>query len=294
MTKKIRQGFADTLVELSIDELILTKHRSRQGKKYDQILSSIREIGLIEAPVVAPFKKEKGYILLDGHLRVMALKELKHKRVLCIVSTDDESYTYNKFVNRLSAVQEHRMLIKAIQDGVSEEKIAKALNLERGTIMKKKFLLDGVCPDAIELLKDKPVSERVFRVLKKMKASRQIAAATLMNDQNRFTKAYIQALLDATPQDQLVNNGKPKKETPMILARQIRLEEESLALNQDISAIKGDYGTGMVELTSVQAYLKRLLGNEKVAAYLQKFHEPIYEKFSEIAGLDFFKLKSAG
>jgi hypothetical protein len=50
----------------------------------------------------------------------------------------------------------------------------------------------------------------------------------------------------------------------------------------------------MVELTSVQAYLKRLLGNEKVAAYLQKFHEPIYEKFSEIAGLDFFKLKSAG
>ena len=160
--------------------------------------------------------------------------------------------------------------------------------------MKKKFLLDGICQEVVELLKDKPVSERVFRTLKKMKAPRQIAVAMLMNDQNRFAKSYIQALLDATPQEQLVNNGKPKKETPLILARQVRLEEESLALNQDIAAIKGNYGTEMVEITSVQAYLKRLLGNEKVAAYLQKFHEPIYEKFSEIAGLDFFKLKSAG
>ena len=297
MTKKIRQGFADELIELAIDELVYTKPTckwAKHGKKYGQILSSIREAGLIEAPVVAPFKKEKGYLLLDGHLRVTALKELGHERVICLISTDDEAYTYNKFVNRLSAIQEHRMIIKAIQDGVSEEKIASALNLERGTIRNKKFLLDGICQEVVELLKDKHVSERVFRALKKMKAPRQIAVAMLMNDQNRFTKTYIQALLDATPQEQLVNNGKPKKETPLILARQVRLEEESLALNQDIAAIKGNYGTEMVEITSVQAYLKRLLGNAKVAAYLQKFHEPIYEKFSEIAGLDFFKLKSAG
>ena len=45
-------------------------------------------------------------------------------------------------------------------------------------------------------------------------------------------------------------------------------------------------------MTSVQAYLKRLLGNETVAEYLRKFHEPIHEKFAEIAALDFFKIKN--
>ena len=93
-----------------------------------------REVGLIEAPVVAPFKKEKGYPLLDGHLRIMALKELGVERVSCLISSDDETYTYNKYINRLSAIQEHRMIVKAVQSGVSEEKLARALNLEISTI----------------------------------------------------------------------------------------------------------------------------------------------------------------
>ena len=238
-------------------------------------------------------KKGKGYLLLDGHLRILALKELKQERVSCLISTDDEAYTYNKYINRLSAIQEHRMIIKALQAGVSEEKLASALNLDIGTIKNKKNLLDGICPQVVDLLKDKSISEHVFRSLRKMKAPRQITAAMLMNDQNRFTAGYAQALLDATPPKQLVNKGKPRKETPLILARQIRLEEESLSLAQDMAAIKDDYGSEMVEITSVQAYLKRLLSDENVAAYLQKFHEPIHDKFSEIIALDFFRLRNS-
>ena len=47
----------------------------------------------------------------------------------------------------------------------------------------------------------------------------------------------------------------------------------------------------MIDLTAMQAYLKRLLGNETVAAYLQEYNAPVYGKFKEIAELDFFKLK---
>ena len=169
MANIIKQGFQEKLIELAVEELLPTKSISiyaRKCRKYAQVLSSIREVGLIEAPVVAPLKKEKGYLLLDGHLRIMALKELGVERVACLISTDDETYTYNKYINRLSAIQEHRMIVKAVQSGVSEEKLARVLNLDIGTIRNKKNLLEGICPEAVELLKDKSVPEPVFRVLR--------------------------------------------------------------------------------------------------------------------------------
>ena len=295
MANIIKQGFQEKLIELGVEELLTTKSISiyaMKCRKYGHVLSSIREVGLIEAPVVAALKKEKGYLLLDGHLRIMALKELGVERVVCLISTDDETYTYNKYINRLSAIQEHRMIMKAIHSGVSEEKLARALNLDISTIRNKKCLLEGICPESVDLLKDKVVPEPVFRVLKKMKAPRQINAAMLMNDQNKFTSSYAKALLDATPANQLVNKGKPKKETPAILARQVRLEEESLALSREIGSLKEQYGTAMIDMTSMQAYLKSMLGNEAVAKYLREFHGPIHDKFKQIAELDFFRLKN--
>lgn len=295
MVNRIKQGFREKLIELSVAELLPTKNISisvKHGRKYAQVLASIREIGLIEAPVVSPLKKGKEYLLLDGHLRVMALKELKIDRVSCLISTDDESYTYNKYISRLSAIQEHRMIVKALQSGVSEQKLASALNLDTRTIRNKKYLLEGICSEAVDLLKDKVVPEPVFRVLKKMKAPRQVTAAMLMSDQNKFTSNYAKALLEATPEHQLVNKGKPKRETPVILARQARLEEESLDLSKEIEALKEQYGTAMIDMTSMQAYLKRLLGNEAVERYLREFNEPVYDKFKEIVELDFFRLKN--
>lgn len=295
MANKIARGFREKLIEIAVDELCPTKKISvyvKQGRKYAQVLSSIREIGLIEAPVVAPFKKGKGYLLLDGHLRIMALKELSIRHVSCLISTDDEAYTYNKYINRLSAIQEHRMIVKALQSGVSEEKLASALNLDIRTIRNKKYLLEGICSEAADLLKEKSVPEHVFRALKKMQAPRQIQVAMLMNDQNKFSANYAKALLDATPTHQLVNKGKPQKENPAVLAKQARLEEESLALSKEIGSLKEQYGTAMIDMTSMQAYLKRLLGNEAVIKYLREFHEPIYGKFLEICELDFFRLKN--
>ena len=166
MANIIKQGFQEKLVELVVEELFPTKSISicaRKCRKYAQVLSSIREVGLIEAPVVAPLKKGKGYLLLDGHLRIMALKELGVERVACLISTDDETYTYNKYINRLSAIQEHRMIVKAVQSGVSEEKLARVLNLDIGTIRNKKNLLEGICPEAVELLKDTAARWRTMR-----------------------------------------------------------------------------------------------------------------------------------
>lgn len=283
------------LIDLPVVNLLLGKNISsqiKQGRKYGQILSSVREVGLIEPPVVSPIKGGEEYLLLDGHLRIAALKELGIEHVSCLVSTDDESYTYNKYVNRLSAIQEHKMIVKAVEAGVSEEKLASALNLDIRTIRYKRKMLDGICDEVVELFKDKDVSEHVFRALRMMKVPRQITVAMLMNDQNRFSIPYVKALLAATPSEQLVNKGKPRKLTPAILARQARLEEENLALSRELDSLKEQHGADMIDITAMQAYLKRLLGNENVADYLREFNESVYEKFKEITELDFFRLKN--
>lgn len=50
---------------------------ARESRKFAQVLSSIKAIGLVEAPVVIADSNNPGnWFLLDGHLRIEALKEL--------------------------------------------------------------------------------------------------------------------------------------------------------------------------------------------------------------------------
>jgi hypothetical protein len=295
MSTGIKQGFERELVNLAIADLRRTKTLSpnlKYGRKYFQILSSIREVGLIEPPVVAICNNGSEYLLLDGHLRIMALIELGEKRVTCLVSVDDEGYTYNKYINRLSAIQEHKMIIKALNAGVSEAKLAAALNLDICSIQNKKRMLDGVCQEAIDLLKDKIMSASVFGMLRKMKPMRQIKVAMIMNDQNRYSYLFVKSLFDGTPAEQLVECAKATKLSPAALEKRMRLEEESMSLSEDIRVQEESYGTNMLDLTMFQSYLKRMMNNEKVADYLQRHHEEIYEKFTEIVAIDLLKMKS--
>jgi hypothetical protein len=296
MSVGIKQGFQRELVNLAIVELRPTKSLSvqvKQGRKYSQILSSIREVGLIEPPVVALSQKSRDYLLLDGHLRIMALKELGEERVSCLVSIDDESYTYNKYTNRLSAVQEHKMIVKALDAGVHEGKLANALNIDVRSLRSKKTMLDGICPEVVDLLKDKIVSVKVFRLLNKMKPPRQIRVAMLMNDQNRFGYIYAKSLFDGTSEDQLIEGAVKKRVSPAALEKRVRLEEENISLSEDIRSLKETYGTDMLTLTLLRTYLKRLLDNEKVANYLKKYHPVAYDTFFRVMQLDFLELKSA-
>ena len=50
------------------------------------------------------------FTVLDGRMRLEALRDMRMEKAMCLISTDDEGYTYNKRVNRLSVVQEHRMI----------------------------------------------------------------------------------------------------------------------------------------------------------------------------------------
>ena len=92
------------------------------------------------------------------------------------------------------------MIVKAVERGVSEERIAKALNVDVKTSLRKTRLLEGICPEAADMLKDKHIAINTFTELKKMVPLRQIEAAELMVAMNKYTISYAKSLLAATPQ----------------------------------------------------------------------------------------------
>jgi ParB-like chromosome segregation protein Spo0J len=250
--------------------------------KYQQIAASIREIGLVEPPVAA--RSAGGmFLILDGHVRIEILKDLGESEIECLISTDDEAFTYNKRISRLSAVQEHAMIASAIARGVPEEKIARALAINVSTIQRKSRLLDGICAEAASLLKDKQAPMALFEILKKMKPMRQIETAELLINANNYSVSYATALLAGTPQAQLVNSDKPKKVKGVTPEAMARMEQELARLQEQVSAVQDTYGREHLRLTVIKGYLTRLLGNPRVVRYLLQNRPAFLTEFQAIA-----------
>lgn len=290
MTKKIQLGFENDCVTIPVADILPVRVLSKSiksSRKYTQITASIREIGLVEPPVVVRNGDASGcWLLLDGHVRIEVLKDLGQEQVECLVSTDDEAFTYNKRISRIAPIQEHRMILKAIERGVSEEKIAAALDLNPRSIQRKVKLLDGICPEAVAILKDKACAAAVFTTLRKMIPLRQIEAAELMVNANNYSVAYISAILAGTPQAQLVEANKPKRikgVTPQAVAR---MEKELARLQEGITQIQDTYGQDHLQLTVLRGYVAKLLGNARVVRYLMQTRPEFLSEFQTLAEMD--------
>jgi len=284
---EITFGFEPELITVPIAAILPVKPLRaaiKTSHKYRQIAASIREIGLVEAPVVARNGSARGsYLLLDGHLRVEVLKDLGVAEVECLVSTDDEAFTYNKRISRLAVVQEHRMIVKAVERGVPEERIARALALEIRSIRRKFKLLDGICSEAADLLKDKPCPMAVFEILKKMAPLQQVKAADLMIGGNNYSVNYANAILAATPQNLLADPEKPKKVKGVTPEYMASMEREVATLQSAIKSIEHNYGVDNLNMTVVRGYLTKLVGNGRVARYLMRHRPAFLTEFQNIA-----------
>ena len=291
--KEIKLGFETKTIDLRIDQVVPSKPLQpniRKTTKYLQILASIKTVGVAEPLVVTKDTQARGkYILLDGHMRLEALKELEEEEVTCIVSQDDEGFTYNKHINRLSTIQEHKMILRAIERGVSEAKIAEALNIDIKSITRKRNLLEGICPEAIELLKDKMVAGAVFVVLRRMKPYQQIEAATMMNDANIYSLSYANAILASTPKEQLAEPDKPKKIKGLDEEQIARMERAHENLQREYKIASEDFTKDVFLLTLARGYIDSLLGNAKVVRYLAQNHSEFLEQFQKIVNMTSLK-----
>jgi ParB-like chromosome segregation protein Spo0J len=278
--KKVRLPLSDVLPVRQIKE-------PHNIKRYRTIRASIKEVGLIEPLAVFPQRESPGkYLLLEGHLRLVALKELGETEADCIVATEDESFTYNARVNRLNPIAEHKMIMKAVQNGVKPERIAAALNLRLSDVKASMSLLDGINNEAADLFKDKAISPKAIWLMKKVTGVRQIEIAELMVSANNYTKGYAEALVLGTPKDQLANAREQKKKKGMSREEIAKMQVEMEALERDLKAVDRAYGEDMLNLTCALGYIKKLLENAKVVRFLNTNYQEILAEFEAFAAAD--------
>ncbi|WP_025595854.1 plasmid partitioning protein RepB C-terminal domain-containing protein [Agrobacterium tumefaciens] len=280
-------SFENTSLRIPIDEIMPLKQLSAstlKSVKYAQIAASIAELGIIEPPVVIRDREVPDkFHLLDGHIRVDVLARNGETEVVCLVGTEDEAYTYNRRVSRLATIQEHKMILKAIEKGVPEERLARVLDVNISSIRHKKTLIGGLCDEVVDMLKEKHVPLNTIGELKKMKSMRQLEAAQLMIAMNKFTVTYAKSLVASTPDNMLLN---PKKKIGGLSEQQIELmEREAATLDREFKTIEQDYGADHLDLVLASGYLGKLLGNARVVRYLAQFHPDILSEFQKIAEL---------
>lgn len=283
-------GFEMRKIVLPLDAILPVrqiKDPQKHVHRYKAILASIKEVGLVEPLMVHPQKDAPGkYLLMDGHLRFFALKELGTTSADCIIATDDESFTYNARISRVAPIQEHKMIVKAVQNGVRPERIAAALNIPVRAVNASMRLLNGIHEEAADLLKDKNISPKTIRLLRRVTGVRQIEIAELMVSANSYAAGYAEALILATPEDNLANPDEGKKKAGMSPEDIARMEQEVESLERDLKAVEETYGDNMLNLTLARGYIKKLLDNAKVVRFLNTSHPDILSEFEAIVAAE--------
>ncbi|WP_202387601.1 plasmid partitioning protein RepB C-terminal domain-containing protein [Qipengyuania pelagi] len=252
------------------------------SRKYARIATSIKKIGVIEPLAVTKADSSGRHLLLDGHLRLHAIMEEGKATAPCIIADDDEAFTYNKRVNRLATVQEHYMIQRALDRGVPASMIAAALGIDAKLVQRRSKLLDGIAPEAVDILKDRPVNPQVFDTLRRMKPERQFATAELMASMNNFTATYAKAILAATRQEDLARPERPKRVKGVTPEQMARMERELESLNKDFRAVEATFGDDVLHLVLASRYVERLIANDAISAYVQDKHPEILAEFHNI------------
>lgn len=283
----VTRAFADSTVRIPLEEVTTlhpVTHAVRQSRKYAQITASIREVGLIEPIAVTIDPRTPGkYLVVDGRLRLEVLKELGEPDVVCLLSSDDEAYTFNKRINRLAIIQEHKMILRAIELGASEDRIAAALHVKIDHIRRKRRLLDGISPDAVVILEDKHVSINAFDALRKMVPERQVEVAQAMVVMNKFTVGYAKTLLAGTPDNQLIAGRRRRTKANGATDEQLSLmQRESATLDREFRVIEESFGLDHLDLVLARGYLSRILTNAQIHKYLQRHHKDILTELMQL------------
>jgi len=279
-------GFIPEPITLALDR-ILPSRKPPEGlhtsRKFKQIVASMEAVGMIEPLSVGKADKKTGqHILLDGHMRLLALRQLGYTDALCLIATDDESYTYNNRINRIASIQEHQMLRRAVERGMKPERLAKALSVDVSLIHKKVSLLDGICPEAIEMLKDQHFSAGLGSVPRRMKPTRQVECVELMLTANNMTVAYAEALFAATPPHLVVGEKRARKLPGVTAEQMVKMEREMGNLQGQLKVVEKSYGQDVLLLVLARGYLGKLIDNKAVFRFLKQRQPDVLAEFENI------------
>jgi RepB plasmid partitioning protein len=167
---------------------------------------------------------------------------------------------------------QHFMLIRALENGVSEERLADALNIQVKNIRRRRNLLKGICPEGVDLLRHRQVAFEVFSILGRMKPVPQVEAAEHTIAGSTFSTLFAKSLLAVTRPEFLVQPTRRPDVLASSRAAQEILGNETAQLIRDLKAIEDSYGQDALSFTVCCGYFKRILSNPRVESHLSRNH----------------------
>lgn len=266
-------------IDVPIIQLRPLRERKVTKREYDRILASIKSVGLVEPLVVFP---ENGdYLILDGVQRYRALVELGVGVAPCIMGKQREAFTGNRMVNRVSPVQEHRMIEKAL-DEVDEGVIAAALGISTIDHRLKKTLLKQLHADVAAAYDAGKITRACAREFTHVKPHRQKEILRAMEGYKDFGTAFARALIVKTPAHQRENRGRKHNPWNKTSQRKSDLLKKLADAEQKHDFYSQLYKQYSVDLLRLAIYARSLLTNTRLREYLDQNHPAIVARFETI------------
>ncbi len=266
-------------LDIPIIRLRPLRDRKVTRREYERILASIKAIGLIEPLIVFPDGQD--YVILDGVQRYRALLELGIEVVPCIVGGQREAFTGNRMVNRVSPIQENRMIEKSLEE-LDEQTIASALGIAGIGHRLKKTLLKQLHADVAAAFDQGKITRSCARELTRVKVQRQKEILTAMESYKDFGIAFARALILKTPAP--LREGGKRKNDPWDRSSQRKsdLLKQLTEAEQKHDFYSRLYKQYTIDLLRVAIFARSLLTNSKVRSYLDQHHPQTVGRFESV------------
>ena len=276
--------FRREVVELPLKYLVALKKRMprlAESRAYKHMRESLEHNGLVDPLRVLPQAKDR-YLVVDGDLRLNVLKDLRISKARCTRILEEEFYGYSRRVTVLSPMAEHVMILEALSNGVTEERLAAELRVGVRAIRLRKQLLNGIEPKAVEMLKDQRVSSITLGLLRKMEFLQQIQAAQLMISANDCSSVFAAALSDLTsPRQHRTRKQKGKTEERKRSGVSSLFKDDMDSLVSELNRVRRTYGTDALSVTVVCRWLEHLSQNAALAEYLRRNHTKVDQQIRQ-------------
>lgn len=246
---------------------------------FRKILSSIRTVGLIEPLCI--YRDNGKYCILDGFLRYKACEQLGIARVPCLVYDTKEAYTFNKMVNRLSPVQETRMLRTSLKT-IDEATIAEVFGLRSIRHRVGTALLRQLHPQVVKALDANLVSRVCATEFTYVIPKQQLQMLREMERNNDYSPSFARALVVKTPDD--LRNKKKRQQKPWVhdpaKKKELVAKLEEVEKRHDFyTNLYRQYSTDLLKLC---IYVRKLITNQKVREFLEERYPDQLARFEEI------------
>jgi ParB family transcriptional regulator, chromosome partitioning protein len=268
-----------TAIDIPAIRLRPLRERKVSNREYDRILASIKVVGLIEPLVVFP--EGEDYVILDGVQRYRALLEMGVEVIPCIVGKQREAFTGNRMVNRVSPVQENRMIEKSLGE-LDEQTIAAALGISGLTHRLKKTLLKRLHADVAAAFDQDKITRGCALELTYVKAQRQKEILSAMDGYKDYSIAFARTLILKTPQT--MRDVRKRKNDPWDKAaqRKSNLLKQLADAEQKHDFYSRLYKQYTVDLLRLAIFARSLLTNRRIREYLDEHYRTIVERFEAV------------